>query len=99
MTDEKRLRRTTMANTLVGLYEVAMKNAADPDVAAELLGYAYDIAKTSRDPSTQVGAAVLTMSDGLYCACNNAPGWITTEELLDRDLKLRYTLHAERMAL
>ena len=66
------------------------------------LALAHHISQWSKDPSTKVGA-VLVGTDKRQVALgyNGFPPGITdsNSRLADRDIKLRYTLHAERNVL
>lgn len=62
---------------------------------------AYDVAQESPDPSTQIGALILSW-DGvlLGSGCNTFPeGLEVTPEMLQRPLKYTYIEHAERNAI
>jgi dCMP deaminase len=67
------------------------------DPRAHLLGFAEHAAKASRDPSTQVGAALISPDgDVLLTACNDFPVGVQDHpERRSRPTKYLFTSHAE----
>jgi deoxycytidylate deaminase len=66
------------------------------EVVGALFDYAYRTAQSSPDPSTQVGAVLITRDDYVYAECNKPPDWVSPEQLADRAFKNRHIVHAER---
>lgn len=58
-------------------------------------------ARWSKDPSTQVGAVITRGKQQVSQGYNGFPAGVADleERLMDRDLKLKYTLHAEENAI
>ena len=58
-------------------------------------------ARWSKDPSTQVGAVITRGKQQVSQGYNGFPAGVADleERLADRDLKLKYTLHAEENAI
>lgn len=80
-----------------------MSNPLDtPRLQEWAIGMAKHVAKLSKDPSTQVGAIIVDQKRRLVSAGYNgfARGVKDKDSrLLDRDVKLRLTLHAEKNAI
>lgn len=73
-----------------------------PQLRDWAVGMAKHVAKLSKDPSTKVGAVIFDDKRRLVSAGYNgfARGVADKDErLLDRDTKLRLTLHAEKNAI
>lgn len=66
---------------------------------ARHLHMAHEVAKWSKDPSTQVGARItrgkILVSEGF----NGPPAGMQDDPAIDRETKLRRTLHAEQNAI
>ena len=66
---------------------------------ARHLSMCHEIAKWSKDPSTQVGARItrgkILVSEGF----NGPPAGMQDDPAIDRETKLRRTLHAEQNAI
>lgn len=65
------------------------------------LDLASHVASWSKDPSTQVGAVLVGTRKQVALGYNGFPPGIadTTNRLTHREIRLRYTLHAERNVL
>lgn len=70
------------------------------DTAAHYLERCYDVAQWSPDPSTKNGAVIVTRHGAMYPNGWNTPHHNLGErDLSDREQKLIYTEHAERVAI
>lgn len=65
------------------------------------LGLAKHVADWSKDPSTQVGAVLVRDRFVVSMGFNGFPAGVadTAERMNNRDLKLKFTLHAEENAI
>lgn len=64
------------------------------------LRYAYQLASQSPDPSTQVGAIIVTNEFGPFCGWNHlTPGMKLDLTLIKRSFKYKVMEHAERDAI